>query len=273
MASSPRGNDPVIAFFGATGGCTSTVLAQSLRAGYHCTALVRDASKLTKILNDLDVPHDVQSGCLTVTTGNVTDIHAVKATLRPSITGPVVRTIVSGVRGALKFSGNPLAPVTSADPRVCQDTITTILRALGAVLPTSTAPLFKPTIIALSTAGISRLGRDMPILMMPLYHWLLAVPLADNRAMETVLENTAQESSSLIRETIVIRPSLLVGGAAKGLAKIRVGWEEDGGKPAIGYTVSRADVGKWIFEECLISGGKGVVDEPRWEGKHISLTY
>ena len=77
------------------------------------------------------------------------------------------------------------------------------------------------------------------------------------------------QEDSVIRETVIIRPSLLVAGAAKGLDRIRVGWElEDGVRPAIGYTIRRADVGAWIFQECVrAEHGIG-----RWEGKKITLT-
>jgi len=39
-----------------------------------------------------------------------------------------------------------------------------------------------------------------------------------------------------------------------------------GGAPAVGYTISRDDVGKWIFES-FVKEGKA------WVGQKVSLTY
>lgn len=38
-------------------------------------------------------------------------------------------------------------------------------------------------------------------------------------------------------------------------------------KPEIGYSITRADVAAWIYEEHV----KG--DETKWEGKMVSITY
>jgi hypothetical protein len=47
------------------------------------------------------------------------------------------------------------------------------------------------------------------------------------------------------------------------LGKVRVGTERD---PAIGYTISRALVGEWIFEEIVKSGGG------KWVGEKVTIT-
>jgi len=36
---------------------------------------------------------------------------------------------------------------------------------------------------------------------------------------------------------------------------------------AIGYKISREDVGLWIFEECVNANGS------KWKGKMVTLTY
>lgn len=111
--------------------------------------------------------------------------------------------------------------------------------------------------------------------------------------METLLVDTmigvggvkdkGEEEEVPISGFVVIRPSLLTDGAMLGKERVRVGWEVDrslnrvdGGngdekaRPAIGYTISRADVGNWIFQE-LIDAGHGKREQ--WRGKMISLTY
>ncbi len=63
---------------------------------------------------------------------------------------------------------------------------------------------------------------------------------------------------------VVVRASLLTDGKARGGEKVRVGVEE---KPAVGYTISRGDVGLWVFENLVLGeGGKYV-------GQKVSITY
>ena len=113
--------------------------------------------------------------------------------------------------------------------------------------------------------------RDIPLLMIPLYHWLLAVPHADKKVMEEEVEKAKAEG--VIREYVIVKPSLLMGEQRLGREKIRVGWEGkgNGGKevfePAVGYTISREDVGGFIFEEVIAK-----VNEEHY-GKKISITY
>ncbi|KAF9105247.1 hypothetical protein BGX29_000361 [Mortierella sp. GBA35] len=52
-------------------------------------------------------------------------------------------------------------------------------------------------------------------------------------------------------------------GKGRGWQRLRVGSEE---APALGYTVRRADVGQWIFEEVVKMGGE------RWFGQKVALT-
>jgi hypothetical protein len=44
------------------------------------------------------------------------------------------------------------------------------------------------------------------------------------------------------------------------------GREEEAG-PAVGWSIGRRDLGKWIFEKVVRDGGGG------WEGKCVSLCY
>ena len=74
---------------------------------------------------------------------------------------------------------------------------------------------------------------------------------------------------------VIARATLLMDGEARGLEKVRVGWEthpdavnaKEAGAPgpAIGYTIRRADVGLWIFEEVVKNG-------ENWKNKCVTLT-
>lgn len=79
-----------------------------------------------------------------------------------------------------------------------------------------------------------------------------------------VVEQTANgRTSESISGWVIVRASLLKNGPALGEPKVRVGRE---GSPAVGYTISRDDVGKWIFEN-FVKDGKA------WMGQKVSLTY
>lgn len=153
-----------------------------------------------------------------------------------------------------------LGPVT-----ICAEATTSILGALADLKPTQ-----KPLIVVISTTGITAGPRDVPLLQVPFYK--LALPRAhqDKTNMEQILANSLAEGASgreesWIRGFVAVRPSLLTNGPAKGEPKLRVGTMS---KPAVGYTVSREDVGKWIFNELLANEGRD-----RWVGEKVSLTY
>ena len=75
----------------------------------------------------------------------------------------------------------------------------------------------------------------------------------------------ASTQEAWIRGVVIVRASFLTDGPALGKAKVRVGSES---KPAVGYTISREDVGQWVFENVI-------QDESRdqWAGEKVSLTY
>jgi hypothetical protein len=109
--------------------------------------------------------------------------------------------------------------------------------------------------------------------MRPLYRLLLAEPHRDKRAMEVAVVEAALAADSPLAGFVVVRPSFLLDGKGKGVDKVRVGWErhaaderEAGPGPAVGYTISRADVGGWIFEELVKANAA------EWDGRCVSLT-
>ncbi|KAG9325131.1 hypothetical protein KVV02_006793, partial [Mortierella alpina] len=128
----------------------------------------------------------------------------------------------------------------------------------------------KPSITVISTTGVSDVCEDVPFGFQTLYHVALADPHKDKKEMERILtEDSAlpDESARVFRGAIKIRPSLLTGDSSirggKGWQKLKVGVED---KPAIGYTIHRADVGEWIYEQIVKTGG-----ESRF-GQSITLT-
>ncbi|PWY96133.1 hypothetical protein BO94DRAFT_529545 [Aspergillus sclerotioniger CBS 115572] len=245
---------PTVAFFGATGGCLNACLALALQAGYHCTALARTPSKLHDLLHQHNVSDSAIEDYLTITQGNVTDIQAVQQTLHHN--GRPVDLIISGIGGKPRF--DCVFKPTLDNPTVCQDATRTILAA-------AQSSSRKPRLVAISTTGLSN-KRDIPVMMMPLYHWLLKVPHEDKKVMEgqIVAEMEKPVAERAIDNYLLVRPSLLVDGNGDGLAKIKTGTDTN---PAIGYVICRRDVGLWIFENAI----RRASDSPSW-GQIVTLT-
>lgn len=89
--------------------------------------------------------------------------------------------------------------------------------------------------------------------------------------MEDALISAAQEGGS-VGGFVIIRPTLMFDTEPKGLGEVRVGWEWPNGEkrgewapgPQLGVSISRVDVGNWVFSQVVRGGGK-------WVGKCVSL--
>ena len=226
--------------------------------------VVRSRSKLENLLVARQIPSSTISSRLTIIEGNVKDPAPVAEALSPRNT--TVDIVISAIGGTMVFGSNPLR-ATLDDPTICQDAISTILSVLRGM------PGPKPLLAVLSTTGISDRVRDVPLAMIPLYHWVLRVPHEDKKKMESLVvgEMGRPAEQRAIKSFVAVRPSLFTNGPRLGLKKLRVG-AEDGreGKPAVGYTISRADAGGWIFDEIIKGWDRGRV---QWEGKMVSITY
>lgn len=185
---------------------------------------------------------------LTITQGDVLNVEDCKDVLTRSDRS--VDIIISGVG------------TTPGGPEItlCTNAVKNIFSALRS-LKTSKKPFF----IALSTTGITSTGpRDVPLLFAPLYHLMLANPHKDKKEMEAAVVKHAASTDSVIRGHVLVRPSLLTNGKAQGANKVKVGSDE---KPMVGYTISRNDVGLWMFEN-LVQG-----DGMRYSGQKPTITY
>ncbi|KAK8243409.1 hypothetical protein HDK90DRAFT_122678 [Phyllosticta capitalensis] len=248
---------PRFAFFGSTGGSVAACLALALKDGYSCSALVRNEEKLKKVLSDRGVDSETQSKHLHIVVGDIKDIDAVSKTLKPEGSASVVDVVISGVGSVMLFT-NPLRP-TLQDTTICEDATNTIfeaLRLLGG----------RPHLVAITSVGISDKGRDMPLALLPLRYWLLPVALADKKKTERLIEAdfAKSEVERAIRGYTIVRPTILTDSKSCGLDRIRVGGDEN---PAIGYSISRDDVGLWIFENTIKKA------QELEGGNIVSMTY
>ncbi|ORY73642.1 hypothetical protein BCR35DRAFT_314946 [Leucosporidium creatinivorum] len=238
-----------VAFFGATGGCALACLVRTLNAGIDSRALVRTPQKLLDLLAARGVSSAKIEKHLVLLQGNALDVEAVKQVFTVEVS-----LVIFGIGGAPAFSPNPLRLFLTLDqPEICGKAMTTVLAAL------STTPC-RPPIACISTTGLRSPARDVPLLLVPLYHWLLAIPHKDKQRMEDVLLESG-------REWVIVKPSLLQDGEGKGKVT-RVGWEGEGGKPAVGTFINRKSVGEWLFEEVV-----QVQKREQWVGRKVTLTW
>ncbi|KAJ5836766.1 hypothetical protein N7447_002792 [Penicillium robsamsonii] len=289
-----------IAFFGATGGCTNACLAHTLLNGYKARALARTPSKLTTLLlSQHGITEEILSRQLEIIEGDATDVESVTKTLITNSDNTsngactLVTSIVSGIGSSdaptISFTKEtkcantqmrvPALPhIELSNPHITEETTSTLLAALAQISSERFASLeayraVAPEVTVISTTGHLPGNKDVPFWLRPLYSVLLAIPLADKLQMEKLLDKDVElgHAGVLAAGVVVVRPSLLTGDhlvpvcegdKGAGLEKVRAGTERD---PAVGYTISRALVGEWIFEEIIKGGGK-------WVGEKVTIT-
>jgi len=222
------------------------------------------------MLSDKGVPDSTVSALLTIVQGDIHDTAAISQVLAHNTTTASI--IVSGIGAAPSFA-TLLLPVTictdatksiftDATKSIFTDATKSIFTALRELEPTA-----KPLYVGFSSTGVTTGLRDVPWLLLPIYRLLGYQPHADKRNAENVvLDEMSKGDNSAIENYVIVRPSLLTYGPALGRTKVRAGTEM---KPAVGYTISRDDIGGWIFEH-LIDDHE---ERRKWVGEAASITY
>lgn len=236
-------------FIGATGGCGFSALRRALDAGHTCLAICRTPSKLTAKL-----PKTYAN--LHITKGNAHDVSVLKqALISPSNPNSLVDAVYSSIGGVFLLS-----KMDNDDPTVCANAMSALLAAITELRQTFPAAA-APRVVAVSSAGLSDFQRDVPLVMLPVYRTMLLRPHADKRAMEKMLRDYEGPWT-------LIRPSHLTDGPEADAVRIGV---EDPVKgvesSAIGFSVSREDVGKWVYENILSGDGSDA-----YVGKAVAIT-
>ncbi|KAF4841464.1 hypothetical protein CGCSCA4_v009373 [Colletotrichum siamense] len=225
-----------ILFLGATGGCGQAALRRSLAAGFTCIALCRNPDKLTSVLSPEIHPN------LQVFKGNAHDMEAIKnCIVSPHDATSFVDFVISTIGAWFE-----LRKMTLEDVHVCEHGMAVLLNAIK-TLRTERGVSGRPRVIGQSSTGISKFGRDTPLIIYPIYKGLLSTPHQDKRALEELLFNSGEEWT-------VLRASFLTNGNETSGVAIKVGVEDpvSGVKSlAIGYTICREDVGRWMFDNIL----------------------
>ena len=236
-----------VAFFGASTGCGLSALKHTLAAGHKCIALLRDPSRISGVLSPETHPN------LVIVKGNVHDVTAVSQCLKAG-SSTLVDSVVFSI-GA-KFVTSKMS---IEDVHVCAKGIDTVFQALAELRKAGFAG--QPHITAISTTSLSNFGRDTPIPIVPLYAVLLKVPGADKKIMEDKLIGSGEQFT-------IVRASMLVNGETDN--KIRAGIEDPKRgveSKAIGYRISREDVGRWIAQNLVLKR------ESKYVNKTASITW
>lgn len=262
-----------VAFFGATGGVTNAALVHTLIAGHKIAALVRTPEKLRKQLADQGINQAAIENQMTIREGNALDVAAVKQTLLSFDSGRLPTYIVTGLGGSPKLNVDmchPLHIATLDNVEICETAAKVLVTALQEIFSEQPAlKSYKPLLIFLSTTGISRGPEDVPFGMRFFYHQMLTIPHIDKRKMENIYRGEIEKEDAVFRNIVGIRPTLLSGTVsytdASGLAGVRSGYED---KPATGFSIKRADVGHWIFQNIISESTR----KPGVEGQMVSLT-
>ena len=241
------GTSMTVAFFGASTGIGLAALKHTLAAGHQCIALCRKPSKLTAIFPANSTPN------LKIVEGNAHDLDAVSGCLRGE-RGNFVDAVVSTIGGTIAMPS-----MKFDDPQVCQKGAAVLLEAITKLRREGASG--NPHVLVCSTTGISRFGRDTPLVIAPLYHYGLKIPHVDKEIMEKRVADSQERFT-------IVRPSFLTNGEST--KEIRVGVEDPKvgvESRATGYTISREDAGKWIAENIVLKR------DPKYINKAVSITY
>lgn len=223
------------------------------------------------------------------------DIEAVMKTIMVSETGSeksaqptLANMIISGIGGTGTMAFTKPSPcgkmtmrvptlphIEIPNPHITEQFTTTLLAALGRIAERFDSyadyAAVAPRVMVISGTGIKEGVNDVPYLFKKMYDMLLPIPHEDKRQMERLLEmERVQRQSLLVGGLIIVRPSFMEGdhkipapGVDDRYEKLRVGTEK---KPAVGYMIPRAWVGRWMFEEVVKTGGD------KWVGEGAILT-
>lgn len=161
-------------------------------------------------------------------------------------------------------------------PNLCTISVLNVLRSIAATD-------LRPRLAVLASTGVTTAShRSLPLIMKPLYSWILPGAFADKRGMETIVyhalgkEYDASQTpgsdilpegwkddlppAGWLKSSVILRPAMLTDGALTKTYRVAVG------DNFTAYTISRSDVGHFIIEGLLPEWSK-------YEGNVVPLGY
>ncbi|BEJ13746.1 hypothetical protein CspHIS471_0309200 [Cutaneotrichosporon sp. HIS471] len=246
-----------IAILGASKGIANHVLHNLLSSSppVTITLLLRKPAALD---GDKLVAEAIKNGRVKIVKGDATVQDDVEKALEGA------NAVLTSVGGTPSFT---LRGFKIDNPTLCTDAALALLRVLERKPENQ-----RPRIIAVSSMGIGENHHKMPFLLRILYPWMLSGPHADKEGMEylylrasniggtptpppiNILSEANRDVSRVLPELILVRPALLTDGAESGAVRA--------GEDVYTYRVSRADVGRWITDNCMPEKGEWVNRAP-----------
>ena len=161
-------------------------------------------------------------------------------------------------------------------PNLCTISLLNVLRA---VAPTN----LRPRLAVVASTGVTTAShRSLPLLLKPMYSWLLPNAFADKRGMEVIVHHAIGKEydanqtpgfdilpegwmndlppAGWLKSSVIIRPAMLTDGAMKKNYRAVLG------DNFTSYTISRSDVGHFIIEGLLPEWSK-------YEGNVVAIGY
>jgi hypothetical protein len=179
----------------------------------------------------------------------------------------------SGAQGG-KF--HPLKGFIINPPNLCTISVLNVLRAIASTD-------LRPRLAVVAATGVTTAShRSLPLIMKPIYSWLLPNAFADKRGMETIVHHAIGKeydahqtpgpnilpegwkndlpSAGWLKSSVIIRPAMLTDGAMTKKYRAVLG------DNFTSYTISRSDVGHFIIEGLLPEWSK-------YEGNVVAIGY
>jgi len=233
-----------------------------LAKGNTVTFLLRSVATLE---NDQELKPYIESGKATLVKGDATSFDDVSAAWKKASSQGTVDLVLFTV-GGTQASFSITKGILMTPHNLCTEAILTTQR----VIVKSGAPV--PKFVVVSSTGLTRQSKAiMPMLLRPLYSWMLHIAHEDKRGLEAVIHHgigTPYEegetpgeailpagwqdslpAAGWAKHSVIIRASLLTDGEATGKYRAAVGDFKS-------WTVARKDVAHFIAEELLVNWEK-----------------
>ncbi|KAI5117118.1 hypothetical protein M0805_003670 [Coniferiporia weirii] len=186
--------------------------------------------------------------------------------------------------------GLPKLSITKGIVLDPKDICTRSMLNLLATFPRGSSAQKQPRLICISSTGLGRTAHAaLPLLLKPMYGYLLDGPHKDKLGMERAVSRAAGWTwpaadgepdtkilppgwetrvgkEGWLTHAVVVRPALLTDGACVGDKRSSAGYRASEVEMRSAYTVSRQDVAHFIVEQAL-------ADWSRWEGKCVRVAY
>lgn len=227
-------------------------------------SVARNKTKLvTYLTTEYSITDSQISNHLTIVEGNIRDEASVTATLFPAANSNIsADLIIYGIGASPTIKWRYIVPkVYLDDPTICEDGMNVVISALKSNGAVKADGRGKPSLVALSTIGTTA-EKDVPWLYYPVYFWFVVEPLTGKVRMEKVILSAGD--SGVIGGYAIVKPTILTDGEERGTKKVKAALQGELG--AMGYTISRRDVGAYIFETIVEARGSE-------ENKVVRLTY